>query len=615
MPRALIAISACSAAAVLGAGLSGGPLLMRDAVSTPRSFLTDAALGLGETPARAVPQDGLLAVASTVLPGSVVVVVITWIALALAGIGAGLLAGRIVGGGWAPQCAAGLVAVWNPYVAERIMQGQWSLMAGYAAIPWILLAAQRIRDAERGGWPLLWAAVVGAGLTPSGSILAVFAAGAALVVPSLWRGEVRRALAAISPLFVGALPWVVATALNPVSTTSDPAATRVFALRAEPGLGRMFTALGMGGIWNADAVPASRTTWWAGIATAVLLAVVVVGWRFVLRGLDTPDSQARRALDHRRDGGLDRRVDGAPDHRMDGAPDQRMGDALDHRRDGGLDRRAVVAAALAVATVVLVVFASTAPGLATMTWLIEHVPGAGLLRDTQKFLALLMPAVAIGVAGAVRAVQRILPRGFAFAAVAMLIVAPLPDAALRLHPVGLPSDWHTVARLVPADEGAVALWPGGMMRDYSFAPTQSLDPARRLLRAPVLETGELVVDGQRVDAAPTTRAAQVQRALEQGAGPADLAAEGVGWLLVEEPSRNRTPTGFVSATPVFAGDYLTLYRVPNPVIEAGASSARRAIVLVAHLVWLIALVGAVGLVVSRCVASRRAPRLTRQRRG
>ena len=37
--------------------LAPGYLLLRDAVSTPRSYLSDSAIGLGEAAPRAVPQD------------------------------------------------------------------------------------------------------------------------------------------------------------------------------------------------------------------------------------------------------------------------------------------------------------------------------------------------------------------------------------------------------------------------------------------------------------------------------------------------------------------------------------------------------------------------------
>ncbi|GED96051.1 hypothetical protein [Gordonia crocea] len=548
---ALLAVSAGSSALVLGAGMRGGSLLMRDAVSTPRSYLTDAALGLGESPARAVPQDALLAMVGAVLPGTGVVIALTWIALMLSGIGAGILAGRVVSdAGWAPRCAAALVAVWNPWVVERMMQGHWSLFAGYAAIPWILVAAERIWRSEAAGWPLLWAAVLGAGLTPTGSVLAAAAVLAAVILPA--PTNPRRLFAALAAVVIGAAPWLVATALGSASTVGDPAGAQVFSLRAEPGLGRVLTAFGMAGIWNADAVPASRTTWWAAVATVLFLAVVAAGWWHL----------------RRREG----------------------------RESRGL---AIIAAALALTTVAFVVLASTSWGVSTMGWAVEHIAGAGLFRDTQKFLALCLPAVAIGVAGAVAGLGRFVPAGFALTGVAVLIVAPLPDGAARLHPVDLPADWQTVAQMIPKDQGAVALWPTGMIRDYSFTSTPSLDPARRLLRAPVLESGALDIDGTTVDANPTRRAAALERALTEGAGPSVLASHGVGWVLVEEPERTGTPSGLSTATPVFDGDYLRLYRIENPAVIPGASALSRAVVIGAHLVWLLGLFSALVLVAGR----------------
>ena len=56
--------------------LAPGYLLLRDAVSTPRSFFSDAALGLTEAAPRAVPQDFLIAALTTVLDGGLVVKVL-----------------------------------------------------------------------------------------------------------------------------------------------------------------------------------------------------------------------------------------------------------------------------------------------------------------------------------------------------------------------------------------------------------------------------------------------------------------------------------------------------------------------------------------------------------
>ena len=53
--------------------LAPGHLLLRDGVSTPRSYLSDAALGLSEAAPRALPQDFAVALASHVVDGGVVV--------------------------------------------------------------------------------------------------------------------------------------------------------------------------------------------------------------------------------------------------------------------------------------------------------------------------------------------------------------------------------------------------------------------------------------------------------------------------------------------------------------------------------------------------------------
>ncbi|MCK5757167.1 MAG: hypothetical protein KAH46_31125, partial [Mycobacterium sp.] len=62
--------------AVTGPLLSPGYLLLRDAVSTPRSYLSDAALGATQAAPRALPQDFAVAVTSHVLDGGVVVKVL-----------------------------------------------------------------------------------------------------------------------------------------------------------------------------------------------------------------------------------------------------------------------------------------------------------------------------------------------------------------------------------------------------------------------------------------------------------------------------------------------------------------------------------------------------------
>ena len=41
---------------------------------------------------------------------------------------------------WFARLAAGVFYAWNPFVAERLIIGQWALLLGYAGLPWALRA-------------------------------------------------------------------------------------------------------------------------------------------------------------------------------------------------------------------------------------------------------------------------------------------------------------------------------------------------------------------------------------------------------------------------------------------------------------------------------------------
>ncbi|MDT5152475.1 MAG: hypothetical protein QOI01_4208, partial [Mycobacterium sp.] len=111
MPVYALALSLAVTAPLLAPGY----LLLRDAVSTPRAYLTDAALGLTEAAPRALPQDFAVALASHVVDGGVVVKVLLIAGLWLAGWGAARLAAVVVPASGMPgQFVAATLAVWNP---------------------------------------------------------------------------------------------------------------------------------------------------------------------------------------------------------------------------------------------------------------------------------------------------------------------------------------------------------------------------------------------------------------------------------------------------------------------------------------------------------------------
>ena len=541
-------ISAALTALILGPLLRPGYLLYRDAVSTPRSYVTDTTLGIGDLPPRAVPQDWAVALGSSVIDGGFLVTAILFAALTIGGVGYGRLAAHLVpGAGRTGAVAATIVSLWNPFVAERLLQGHWGLLLGYGALGWIALAAAQYRDtSSMRRWCVLAALLAVAGFTPSGSLFGLVVA-VTCVLGGGGSQHARRVAGVLVAWVLSALPWLVAALLTSASTSTDGAAgVRAFGLRSEPALGPLGTVLGLGGIWNADAVPASRTFWWAAVATVCLIAVVGVGlitlWRRRELLVDAP---LVRAL-----------------------------------------------AVLAVVVVLVLAITSFGPGSSALAEVVSTIPGGGLLRDSSKFVALVMPIVAVASAAAVWRLRDLVPSGFALAAVILLVVAPLPDLAWgvggRLSTVQYPDDWARVAQLVPSDAGDVALWPPGTVRQYPFTDSPSLDPAARMLRAPVVESGELVVDGATVDEA-TPRAQQVTETLRIGGDPTTLSRLGVGWVLVENLSGTAQPdipaTLADRADVVFRGHDLVLFRIDDPADVGGASSAARVTAYAAHLVW------------------------------
>ncbi|MBY4011671.1 hypothetical protein HQP04_04345 [Rhodococcus fascians] len=539
---------------VLGPLLGPGYLLLRDAVSTPRSYFTDSAWGIADAAARAVPQDAAIAALTTVFDGGLVVKAVLLLALWTAGWGAAVMAQKMLPTAPLPALlVASTVAVWNPYVAERLLQGHWSLLVGYAALPWTVVAALAVRSGR--SWWALAVCLAAAGLTPTGALLAATVALLVVALP----GGARRGLRVVATLAIAAVasvPWLAATMVSGGGVEpADPAGWAAFAARAEPGLGTVGSLAGLGGIWNSDAVPGSRTGLFAVVGTVLLLTVVALGIRPLYR----------------------------------------------RRRNPVIVGLGVVA----LAAIVLPALAATGPGLAAARVLGDTVPGAGLLRDSQKWVALAMPMYALAAAAGISwlASRRIrfgdawLPGGVAVLA---LLVA-LPDLGWgvgnALKPVTYPQSWQAVSAELADQDGDVAVLPAGMFRRFPYSGSAPvLDPAPRMLPLDVLQTGELLVAGGTVRG-EGKRATDVQNALLAGDSADTLAALGVGWVLVE----NTTPGELGNAQQtldrldaVYSDEELSLYRVPDPaMLERRSATA----VVLAHLAWALLLLGglAVGL--------------------
>ncbi|MGV0836741.1 hypothetical protein [Mycolicibacterium thermoresistibile] len=512
--------------------LAPGYLLLRDAVSTPRSYLTDAALGLSDAAPRALPQDFAVAVASAVVDGGVVVKALLLGGLWAAGWGAARLAAALVpDAGRAGQAVAATLAIWNPYVAERLLQGHWSLLVGYGCLPWVAVAMLRLRTAEvgRAGWAALVLPLAVAGLTPTGLMLAATVALVGVATPGDGRPRRWCAATALGTAVLVALPWLLAPALAGSLSGSQATGVEVFAARAEPGLGTLGSLAGLGGIWNAEAVPASRTSLFAVVATGVLLAVVAAGLPVLLR----------------------RRV-------------------------------ALPLLALAAVAVLVPALMATGPGLAAVEATVRALPGLGVVRDAQKWVALAVPGYAAAGAAAVLTVRRWLPTPATAAVCCAAVIAVLPDLAWgvggQVSAVRYPPGWPATAAVINADPRPVAVLPPDVMRTFDWAgPAPVLDPLPRWVRAEVLATGDLTIAGRTVPG-EGAHARRVQDLLLSGADAAELRDAGVGWVVVQSPGETADfdfPVAYRDAD-------MAVYRIGGEM----PSSPHRPVLIVAHLVWL-----------------------------
>lgn len=551
VPPLAYLVSALAAAAICWP-LFGGYLLHRDAVATPRSPLTAAAFGIDGSAPRAVPQDGAIALVSQVVDGGLLLAALLTLAVFTAGVGYARLAVTLLpSAGTAGATAASLVGIWNPFVAERLLQGHWSLLIAYAALgPIVCTVVGLARDdgPRRRRWALLAGLLAAAGITPTGSLLALIVA---LVTAVALRARAV-GFGAGALWVLTALPWLVAAVVTAPGASVGGAAA--FAARAEPGLGTAGTVLGLGGIWNADAVPASRGFWWALVATACLLVVVGGGTLLLMR----------------------------------------------HRREVGAP--VVALGLLAAVTLIAVAAAATAPGIVVVELLLTHLPGAGLLRDTQKYLALAVPFFTVAAAAAAGWLRTWVPTGVAVTVIALLVVAPLPDLAGgvggALRPVTYPDDYAAAAELLAGSDQAVAVVPTGPMRDYPWNHGPSLSPLPRMIDAPVLIGGELIVDGELLDG-PPPEALPVAEALAAGDAAA-LRELGVGWVAVEdagidgagvdEAGIGRPAFGAAPGVDeVLRGEWLAVYRIPGAAPFPRPSVAAWVATGVAHGVWLLCL--------------------------
>ena len=484
---------------VLGPALvHRGYVLRGDMVFVPDQPWKPAWLGLDGSVPRSVPMDAVVWLLGQVLPGDIVQKLLLAGTLVALAIGVSRL---LAGVGLWGRLAGMTLACWNPYVAERLGIGQWACVAGLAVLPWLVQSCVRLRDGEGGGPTTAVLLVISAVCAPSMGLVAAFVALCVLL------GRPRRAvLVATGAMAVVAnLPWLVPSLLrSPIHP--DPGQFAGFAAVAESGAGVLASVLSGGGIWKTSIVPVER-----GYAAVVIVsAVIAVASAGAL-------VRSRRTV----------------------------------RGSAGL----AVAAGCAV---LLAWLSSWDPVLTALAHATARVPALGIVRDSTRYLAPVVLAVAVGFGLLVDgAVVWIRSRGGAATPVGLVLalvpVFLLPTLAWGiqgfLSPSTYPDSWSATASALGrardsagARGGATVVLPWhGSYRGFAWTSRHAvLDPAPRFLPGAVLTDDRLFL-ANRVLAGEDPYLARVGSALAAPDPSARLRSLGVRWVLVERAAGGAVP--------------------------------------------------------------------------
>ncbi|MRJ77739.1 hypothetical protein GEV29_14435 [Aeromicrobium sp. SMF47] len=464
--------------AIAAPWLRAGHILSYDMVWVPELDLDRPEVwGLGSGLPRAVPSDAVAALLGAALPAALVQRLFLMGSLFLLALGmARLLRHRHLVG----QLAAATFAVWNPYVAERLVLGQWPVIVALAAFPW-LIGTLVSRDGPR--WSVVTIALAATALSPVTGVMGL--------VLALAVGRRNGVVRIVGLAALVNAPWIVSGLLHASIARTDPAAVRLFDVQGEGSFGRLGSALTLGGIWNTEVVPTSRTLLLAVLIGLVLAAVMVVGLVTMWR-----------------------------------------------------DDRALLGGLAAAGAIGIVVALSgwLAPG--TVARIVGDVPGGGIVRDGTRWLALLVPleAVALGV-GAHTALGRARHTSWEVPTIVLALLVPLaalPDIAWgvggRLEPTTYPAAWSDARRVIDktSTPGDVLVLPFTAYRAPAWNDrTPVLDPAGRFFGRTTVTNDELDVSGRPI-AGEDPRARRIGRILADGRDvPRRLARAGIGIVVIE----------------------------------------------------------------------------------
>jgi hypothetical protein len=531
--------------------LAPGYVLSYDMVFVPRYRLSGDLLGLSGQVPRSVPGEGVVALLSRVVPADAVEKAILVSVFVLSAVGAALLLSRLLPESRpGARIAAGVLYAWNPFVYERLLIGHWQLLLGYAALPFVVRAALDLREGVPDAIPRLglWLAFAGIA-SPYGGVLS---GGLALCVTGAppYAGGAKRALravgAAVALAFVLNLPWIVPSLARPGGLPSSSAGLVAFGPRSDSPLGTFGSLVSLGGMWNTNLAPPGRSSWVWIPSFAIILVVAVAGWAWLWRR--------------------------GP--RLHGV---------------GLLAAAAIGLVLAGGTT----FPVTGRAV---SWAGVHLPGGGLLRDSQKFVGPLALVMAVGfgagyerVAGTIPQRRSRLAVGVALVAAAVSVVPTLAWGAWGdLGTATYPAGWAEARRIMAADPrpGRVLVLPWHLYFPLRWNDDRVvLDPAQRFFSRAGLTTERLELRSVTLTSEdPLARRAD--RVVLSGRTLApSLPSLGVRYvLLLKEADWHRFRGRTAGLPRVFDSPDLSLFRSTRPAATAAQPSPHVAMVVAGDIV-------------------------------
>lgn len=473
-----LAVSVAAALLVLGPVLASGVVLAYDMAWAPDPRLTPFTLGVGTPAPRAVPSD-----AAAVLLGKIVgaerAQALT-LMMILVGLGVGSARLLTTAYGQTSPLAASasaVVAIWNPFVYERLVVGQWGILLGAAVLPWAVDAALRNAALVCSGW--IAVASLGGG---NAVLIAVLPALGVLLMRRYWRSALLGSVVCVGASAVWALPALLA------GVTSTDVGARAFAARADSPAGLLPSLLAGGGVWNVAAH--------AEVRQSMLIAILSAALGLAAGAMAT--TRARRGRPVVLVGILGLVLTWASGWHLTASLWESMTVQLP---GGGLlrDSHKLIA-----------------------WWLVLVSLGTGIIVERSLRLRA-SPAIGSAVSGLVL----------------LAPVALLPTLAWgvagRLAPVEVPKGLlESTATLSTAPDGLVGLLPWSQYRRYAWNDDRvSLTLGPRLIDQSVLFNDALPTTAGTVPG-EDPRAERVSRAVENGTGIVDaLLAEGVRYVAVE----------------------------------------------------------------------------------